>query len=308
MTVLSIIIVNWNTRDFLERCLETVEAEADRIAPRRTETIVVDNQSSDGSTEMIRRRFPWVRLIESGKNFGFAGGNNVALRESRGTYVLLLNPDTELLKGSLVGLIEFMETNPRAGGAGPALLNPDRSLQPSSYPAPTVGREFWRLLHLDGLRRLASYPLATWRRGGPRRVDVIQGACLMIKREALEQVGFFDVRYFMYTEEVDLCYRLRSAGWELYWIPSLGTVHYSGRSTQQTSREMFLHLYRSKIRYFRKHYGVSGALGYKVILLLASLARLLPSPLAFLESNPARTRHLTLAGNYARLLLLLPKM
>lgn len=306
---LSIIIVNWNTREYLERCLASVGPEIKRLAPRNVEVVVVDNRSTDGSSDMVRRDFPSVRLIESEKNLGFAGGNNMALQSSVGEHLLLLNPDTEVFPGAIEGLLKYLEAHPRTGAVGPALLNPDGTLQASAYPAPTLGRELWRLLHLDRLRRISSYPLLMWRGEDSQQVDVIQGACLMTRREVLTQVGMLDEGFFMYTEEVDLCLRIRQAGWNIVWLPSLEVVHHGGQSTRQVPSDMFLQLYRSKIRYFRKHQGASGALRYKAVLLLAIAARLLSGPVALLRvKGEDRDRMLGVMSNYGKLLRHLPSM
>lgn len=309
MSDLTIIIVSWNVRDLLERCLNSVDAEIARMEDSVTvETIVVDNDSADGTAEMVKRRSPWVRLIEAGANLGFARANNLAQQESWSKYYLYLNPDTEISNGSIAGMMRFLEENDTVAAVGPALLNTDGTLQHSTYPAPTLGREFWRLMHLDWIRNCSQYPLEQWRHNGPRKADVIQGACLMIRAEALHGVGLLDEGYFMYTEEVDLCLRLRRAGWDLYWLPSLSVLHHGGQSTKLASRKMFLHLYRSKLRYFRKQFGPRAARTYKLILAFASLLRLVPSPIAYLESEPGRSNHLKLAANYFTLLHQLPRM
>lgn len=309
MADLTIIIVSWNVRELLERCLESVKAEIDRMgATYQVETIVVENASADGTAEMVKRGFPWVRLIETAVNLGFARANNLAQRASRSDYYLFLNPDTELANGSLMGLLNFLKENPTVAAVGPALLNPDGTLQNSSYPTPTLGREIWRLMHLDRIRNHSQYPLEQWRDSGPREVDVVQGACLMVRTEAMDQIGSFDERYFIYTEEVDLCHRLRQGGWKVYWQPSLSVIHHGGQSTRQASSKMFLHLYGSKILFFRKHYGRWGVAAYKGILFLASLVRMLLFPLVYLGINPSRQRHMEIAGNYARLVLNLPRM
>ncbi len=307
--VLSIIIVSWNTRDLLARCLEAVERSNVRTFERlNVETFVVDNASTDGSAAMVRERFPWVRLIENAENVGFARANNQAIRQSTGRYVLLLNPDTEVQSGALEALLRFMEAQPQAAAAGARLLNPDGTLQPSCHPFPTLGRELWRLFHLDALRPYALYDMARWDLAGPREVDSVQGACMILRREALVQVGLLDEGYFIYTEEVDLCRRLRGAGWRIYWAPQAAVVHYGGQSTRQMPGEMFLRLYESKVRYFRKHHGRLAAGCYKLILLVAALARLLLSSLVWLERPPQRRQHLALAGHYRRLVRALPGM
>jgi GT2 family glycosyltransferase len=305
---LSIIIVSWNTQLLLAQCLASIQSATHPKTLADLEIFVVDNASSDGSADMVRQHFPSVRLIESPENLGFARGNNLAIRQSTGRYVLLLNPDTELLPGALEGLLEFMETRPDAGAAGSCLLNPDGTLQYSCSPAPTLMREFWRLLHLDALYPYGSYWMNTWSSSAPREVDNVQGASLIVRRSILDQIGVLDEGYFMYTEEVDLCYRIRQAGWHIFWVPSSHVTHYGGQSTQQVSAEMFLHLYRSKILYFRKHHGMLATAIYKLILMMTGLIRLLLSPLSRLEASSNRQQHEALAHNYRQLLNTLPQM
>lgn len=252
---------------------------------------------------MLRQQFSWIRLIENQKNVGFATANNQAIRQSTGRYVLLLNPDTEVKPGALKTLVCFMETHPEAGAAGACLLNPDGTLQTSCYPAPTLSREFWRLFHLDKLWPYGSYHMTNWNLETPREVDVVQGAALMLRRRALDQIGLMDQNYFMYSEELDLCYRLQRGGWLLYWVPTSRIVHYGGQSTKQVAAKMFLCLYQSKLIFIRKHYGWRAAQAYKLILLVATLARLALSPLAWLEQQPQRQQHRILASHYRRLLM-----
>jgi N-acetylglucosaminyl-diphospho-decaprenol L-rhamnosyltransferase len=303
--ILSIIIVSWNTRELLEGCLTSIYAHPPH---GEFEVFVVDNASSDGSAQMVEEHFPPVRLIENSENIGFARANNLAIQQGIGRYVLLLNPDTEVKPGAIEALVEFMDDNPRAGAAGSCLLSPNDTLQPSCHPEPTISRELWRLFHLDKLYPYAIYPIERWDLKTPRLVDALQGACIILRRKALDQVGLLDEDFFIYSEEVDLCYRLRKSGWEIFWVPQSRVVHLGGQSTQQASKEMFLHLYRGKLLYFRKHHGWLAALIYKAILISAGFARLLVTPLAWFEQPSARQRHLTLARNYIRMLKVLPGM
>ena len=305
---LSIVIVSWNTRDLLAQCLASVTADAALLPCPHVEILVVDNASTDGTVEAVRRQFPRVRIIENNHNVGFARANNQGVGQSQGSYVLLLNPDTEVKPGTLQTLLDFMEAEPQIGLVGAQLLNADGSLQTSCYPAPTLLRELWRLFHLDSLRPYGTYRMADWNRTQPREVEALLGACLFIRRQVLDEVGLLDESYFMYSEEIDLCYRVSQAGWPIYWVPQAQIVHYGGQSTQQVPTKMFLHLYGSKLRYFRKHYGRSSALAYKFIILAAALVRLILTPLALLEQSTKRRRHLHLAGNYGRLILALPGM
>lgn len=306
---LSIIIVNWNTRELLANCLQSVGDDLLSLANLQTETFVVDNASTDGSAAMVRGRFPWVKLLESSQNTGFAGGNNLAFGQCSGRYLLLLNPDTEIRPGGLAALVDFLEANPKAGAAGARLLNSDGSLQQSCYRSPTPGRELWLLFHLDKLfRGYVTYDMAKWDTGRPHEVDVLKGACILLRREVIGREQLFDEAYFMYSEEVDLCHRIQRAGWPLHWVPQAQVVHHEGQSTRQAAATMFLHLYRAKLLYFRKNGGQWTARFYKLVLMMAALARLSVTPLAWLERPPSRQRHLALANRYWELLRLLPGM
>jgi GT2 family glycosyltransferase len=257
---------------------------------------------------MVREKFPQVHLIENRENVGFARANNQAIRQCTGKHMLLLNPDTLVAPGALQTLVDFLDTHPEAGAAGPRILNADGSLQISSQPQPTLSRELWRLFHLDRLSPYAEYPLTKWETNQAQEVDTLKGACLLLRREALDQVGFLDEEYFMYSEEVDLCYRFQRAGWHLFWVPQADVVHFGGQSTQQLPGEMFLNLYHGKIKYFRKHHGWPAAQAYKWILMIAALSRLVLAPFVFFEHASRRQEHLALADRYRRLVLALPGM
>jgi GT2 family glycosyltransferase len=302
---LSIIIVSWNTRKLLENCLGSILANPP-ISP--FENWVVDNASTDDSPRMVREKFPQVHLIENHENVGFARANNQAIQRCTGKYILLLNPDTLVASGALQALVDFLDKHPEAGAAGARILNPDGSMQISSHPRPSLSRELWRLFHLDSLSPYAEYPLIKWETNQAQQVDVLMGACLLLRKEVLDQVGFLDEDYFIYSEEVDLCYRIQRAGWRLFWIPRAEVVHFGGQSTQQAPTEMFLSLYHSKIKYFRKHHGGSAAQIYKLILRIAALSRLILAPFVIFEHRSRRQKHLKLVDRYWRLILALPRM
>jgi len=225
-----------------------------------------------------------------------------------GKYVLLLNPDTLVKSGALQALVDFLEKTPEAGAAGARILNPDGSLQISSWPRPTLSRELWRLFHLDSLSPYAEYPLTKWETNQAQDVDLLLGACLLLRKDVLDQVGFLDENYFMYSEEIDLCFRMQRAGWHLFWVAHAQVVHFGGQSTQQVPTEMFLNLYHGKIKYFRKHHGWLAAQIYKLILTIAALSRLVLAPFVFFEHTSRRQKHITLAERYRRLILALPRM
>ncbi len=297
---LSIVIVSWNTADILAQCLDSVYAPAPEVS---FEVWVVDNASTDGSAVMVQQRYPQVNLLINETNVGFATANNQAIRRCTGDYVLLLNPDTIVHAGALSTLTHFLDQNPAAGACGARLLNPDGSLQLSSYPAPTLGRELLRMFHLDGRIR---YHMDQWDTNKPHMVESLLGACILARRPILESIGFMDETYFMFSEEIDLCYRIRQADWHIYWVPQAQIVHLGGQSTRQVKTEMFLRLYEGKLRYMRKHYGRFQATLYKLVLLVASLARVLLAPIAWLERPPRRDDHLALVGRYWKLVRALP--
>ena len=299
---LSTIIVNWNTRELLAACLEsTFAAMHDDL---ESEIIVVDNGSTDGSAEMIGEHFPRVHLIRNQENVGFANANNQAIRQSCGRYVLLLNSDTEVYPGALSTLVQFMNEHSRAGGCGSRLLNADGSLQASCHPMPTPAREFWRLLFLDRLWPKATYVQERWESETPRRVQVIKGACFLLRRSALEQVGMLDEQYYMYSEEVDLCYRLAHAGWELWWVPQAVVKHYGEASSKQRRETMYIQLYRSKVQFYRKFGGDDRADRFKHLVRVAYGPRLVLATLAAPFSSSLSTQ----AHTFRRLLRELPGM
>lgn len=302
---LSIVIVSWNTKDLLEACLRSIYAYP---LDQPFEVWVVDNKSKDDSVAMVRAQFPQVELIASDENRGFAGGNNQAIPHCQGEYILLLNPDTEVMPEALNELVAFMDKFPEAGAAGSRLLNADGTLQPSCHPVPTLSREFWRMFYLDALVPYGTYDMHKWDMEQPREVDVLMGASMLLRKTALDKVGLLDEGYFMYSEEVDLCFRLQKAGWKLFWVPQSQVVHYWGQSAKQVLAEMFLQLYRGKLRFFRKHYGVVAVWLYKIVLGLAALLRLALAPLVWLRKSDQRQYQLHMAGHYGRLLLTLPSM
>ena len=302
---LSIVIVSWNTKDLLEACLRSVYAYP---LDQPFEVWVVDNKSKDDSVAMVRAQFPQVELIASDENRGFAGGNNQAIPHCQGEYILLLNPDTEVRPEALNELVAFMDKSPEAGAAGSRLLNADETLQPSCHPMPTLSRAFWRMFYLDALIPYGTYDMHKWDVAQPREVDVLMGASMLLRKTALDEVGLLDEGYFMYSEEVDLCFRLQKAGWKLFWVPQSQVVHYWGQSAKQVLAEMFLQLYRGKLRFFRKHYGGGAVWLYKIVLGLAALLRLALAPLVWLRKSDQRQYQLHMAGHYGRLLLTLPSM
>jgi GT2 family glycosyltransferase len=257
-TTLSVIVVNWNTRDLLMSCLRSLFS---LTISSSTQVIVVDNDSSDGSATMVRDRFPQVKLIANASNLGFAAANNVALAHTSGDVVLFLNPDTEVRPGAIEAMLQYLSEHPGVGVLGTTLLNPDGSLQLSCH-------HYYSLIHSLMHNRLADAVagrrefLALNR--GERAVDVdwMTGACLMIRESVLDVVGYFDPAFFVYGEEIDLQYRVKRAGYRVVFLPSPGIVHHVGQSAKQAVGAASMHDYRGRWLFVRKHYPAPSAGGY----------------------------------------------
>ncbi len=293
---LSIIIVSYNVSGFLQNCLKSIiAAKIDHVF----EIIIVDNNSTDESSSLIRREFPAITWLQNVKNLGFAAANNQGINQSKGQFILLLNPDTEVSSGSIEALLQVMLDDPSVGACGSKLVNPDGSLQLSCYPFPTLGNEIIRLHHLEKLFPLTQYPMDQWDKSFTYPVDNIQGASLLLRKSALNEVGLLDESFFVYTEEVDLNYRLKKAGWKNVYVPNSVVVHFGGQSTKQNKTEMFLELYKTKIQFFRKHYGATKTTLYKIMLFETSLLRIfIGKILNIFQKTTARQ---TLVRNYLNL-------
>jgi N-acetylglucosaminyl-diphospho-decaprenol L-rhamnosyltransferase len=261
---LSIVLVNWNVRDLLRRCLQSIEEEPGTLPTR--EIIVVDCASSDGSTDMVRREFPGVRLIASPDNLGYARGSNAGAAQATGRYLMIMNPDTEVVQGGLMTLVRYMDEHPNVGAAGPQLRYADGSLQSSRRRFPTLATAFWEstLLHqwfpdnrFARWYHVAEQPPAAVPPCGDvaQAVDWLVGAVLLIRRDAWERVGPLDEGYFMYFEELDWCRRCRAAGWEIHYVPQAQVVHHEGKSSEQVVAARTIRFQRSKVRYFGKYHG-----------------------------------------------------
>jgi GT2 family glycosyltransferase len=291
MLDLSIIVVNWNTRDLLAKCLSCVESTAKNIS---YETIVVDNASTDGSQDMVRAQFPAVKLIANTENVGFARANNQGIKIAGGRYVLLLNSDAFVKERTLDHMVAFMDEHPEAGMAGCKLLYEDGRLQPSCATFPTLATEFYIALGLDKLfpksKVFGKYLMTDWDYSDTREVDVIMGAFMMVRKTGIDQVGMMDESFFMYSEEVDWCYRFKAAGWKILFTPDVETVHIWGGSSKAVKVETLIRLYRARVQFFRKHYGRLTAFLYKIILGLNSLVRVGPGAVYYLSRNNPDSR------------------
>jgi hypothetical protein len=265
---LSVVVVSWNVRELLRACLASVFAGA---RPDLTlEVIVVDNGSRDGSAELVRREFPAATVVANADNRGFTAGNNQGLALSRGRHVLLLNPDAEVLGDALATLVTFLDENPQVGVAGPQLRSPDGSVQSSRRRFPTLATALFESTWLQPwaprglLRRYYVQDRGDDETGA---VDWVTGAAMAVRRAVLEQVSGFDEGFFMYSEELDWCRRIRAAGWEIVYLPRAQVLHHQGRSSEQVLPARHIHFQRSKIRYFAKYHGRPAAALLRVLLL-----------------------------------------
>jgi GT2 family glycosyltransferase len=252
---LSVIVVSWNTRELLRKCLQTLLLEIKEI---EGEVFLVDNDSADGSAQMVASEFPTVNLIANSTNRGFAAANNQALELCKGQYVLLLNPDTEVRPDAIKTLLEFMTQHPRAGIVAPQLLNSDGTIQQSCRAFPTFFNLLVELLGLSRLfpnvQRFREYKMLDWNHDDERQVDQPEGACLLLRRQVIDEVGNLDEGFFMLFEEVDWCYRIKESGWEIWFTPSARVVHHYGQSIKQVKAKMILSSHRGLYRFWYKHY------------------------------------------------------
>ena len=250
----AVVIVSYDVRDLLAGCLTSLDGQGESL-----EVVVVDNASRDGSAEMVAADFPNASLIQNHENRGFGAAANQGIAATVAPYVLSLNPDTVLHPGAISGLIAYLDQHPEVGAVGPKILRQDGSLDLASrrsFPSPTVA--LLRLSLLSRLfprsRRLARYNLTDRSPDVPQEIDAGTGACLMFRRAALAQVGVYDDAFFMYGEDLDLCFRLKEAGWKVMYWPASVVVHYKGRSSRQRSSAMIREFHRSMWIFFSKHY------------------------------------------------------
>jgi N-acetylglucosaminyl-diphospho-decaprenol L-rhamnosyltransferase len=248
------IIVSWNVRDLVRACLTSLT-----LPPRPDEVVVVDNASADGTADVVAAEFPVARLIRAGANLGFAGGVNAGVAAAAGDYLLLLNPDTELRPGALAAMVRLLERDPGAAIVAPALVGADGTRQSSRrrFPSPLMlAVESTALGRAPLLLRLpARYRLEDTSDAHVQSVDWVYGACFMVRRAALEQIGGMDETYFMYSEEVDLCRRLRQLGWAVLYEPAAEVVHHEGKSSDQVPVATLARFNRSKALYAAKQWG-----------------------------------------------------
>ena len=253
--LVSVVIVSFNVRDYLLQALSSLYA--DTSIP--FEVIVVDNASTDGSAETVELRFPQVTVVRHDTNEGFGKANNTGFSRSRGDFVLLLNPDVVVDPGCLKILSDFLLATPAAGAAGPRLRRPDGRLDLAARRGfPTPAAAFYRLVLLSRIFRKSPrfnrYNMGAFDEREVHEIDAGTAACLMLRRAAIDKVGLFDPEFFMYGEDLDLCYRLKAGGWKIFYVPGAGALHVKGASSRQASASMLYEFHRAMWRFHRKHY------------------------------------------------------
>jgi len=258
---LSVIIVSYKVKFYLEQCLLAVKKATAGI---ESEIYVVDNHSNDGSVEFIAERFPDINLISSNHNNGFSHANNIAIRQCSGEYVLLLNPDTIVGERSIKEVLKFMDAHPKAGGVGVKMLNADGSCaKESRRGVPTVATSFYKMTGLCACyphsQRFAHYYMGHLPWDKSAQIEIISGAFCMLRHSAIDKIGLLDEDFFMYGEDVDLSYRLLKGGYENWYVP-VEILHYKGESAHKSSFRYVHVFYNAMLIFFRKHYGNKAAI------------------------------------------------
>lgn len=298
---LSVVIVNWNTQALLSDCLHSVRKG---LGGLNAEIIVVDNASSDGSAEMVRSEFPAVELVESKKNLGFAGGNNIALERAKGRYVLLLNTDTLVHGSVLPDAIAWMDHHPEVGVMGPRVLNSDGSVQASCSAFPSLPFLAMQTLGLTRFARWDAYRMTGWDRSTERHVDVISGAAMFVRASAMREVGLLDEAFFFYGEETDWCRRFARAGWDIFFVPIKEITHFGNGSAARLNHRRDVMMTEGTTRLHLKHGGLTAGIACFGILAAHNMSRAVFWSLLRMVNRPgAKVR----AQHFAKVVADLPK-
>ncbi|MCE5210549.1 MAG: glycosyltransferase family 2 protein [Deltaproteobacteria bacterium] len=252
---ISVVIVNWNTKDLLIECLHSLNKVTGNL---KKEIIVVDNGSNDGSQEAVKTVFPEVKIIKNNENLGFAKANNIGMKASTGRYLCLVNSDVKVLDGCLEQLMHYMDQDTGIGIVGPQILWPDMTLQDSCRKFPGLWNNICDLLHLNKLfpksDLFSGEHMMFFDHTTAKQVEGLAGCFLMIRKSALEQVGMFDEQYFIYFEETDLCKRFRENNWKIVFFPYAHAIHYGRKSSSKDALRFSFEQLKSKIQYWKKHH------------------------------------------------------
>ena len=253
---LSIVIVNYNSKGYLNKCLASIYWETKDLD---FEVLVVDNASTDNSLALMEQAFPRIKVIRNKHNLGFSAANNLGIKASTGKYILLLNHDTEIKGNAIKKLVDFMDEDRSVGACGPKVLNSDGSLQHQckrGFPTPTS-----ILFYISGLSKLfpkngtiSHYLMTHLDPDKIGEVDALSGACMLLRRTTIDKVGLLDDQYFLYGEDIDLCYRIKQAGFKIYYVPRAEIIHYGGVGSRIMSHKNIIEFHRSMLIFYKKHY------------------------------------------------------
>ena len=273
--LISIVIVSWNAKEYLAECLESLQRD---VYAGHTETIVVDNASTDGSAEMVGRRFPNVTLVCNADNLGFAKANNIGIRRCRGEYVALVNSDVHVLSDCFTKLVTYCRTQQAVGLVGPLILDSTGKQQRSCRGAPTLWNMFCRALALDVVfrrtRSFSGYAMGYWDHRTTMSVDILSGCFWLAKRQALDDVGLLDETFFIYGEDMDWCKRFRDAGWDVVFVPAAQAIHYGGASSANSPVRFFVEKQKADFQYWHKHHSRVAVACYHAIALIHHALRI----------------------------------
>lgn len=291
---LSVVIVNWNVGELLVEALRSLESG---LGDLRAEVIVVDNGSVDGSVGLVRREFPYVKTIANRENIGFARANNLAIKQSKGRYVLLLNPDTVVFRDTLRKLVEFMDSTRDAGIAGCRQIYANGEWQSTCHRMITLKHEALIAFGLSIFPQLVDYGDLPMRATEPFRVDWVGGACLVIRRDLVERVGLLDENLFMYAEDADLCQRVRSLGYSVYYLPDVSIIHHRGQSVSRSTElpissdhSVLLQQFIGRRYVIKKHCGNLSGNAYYGLIIVEAVRKLLQGALGSLLPHPRSSR------------------
>lgn len=294
-TVLSIIIVSWNVRELLRQCLHSIAEQGEALD---LQVIVVDSASADGTSDMVAEQFPWVDLLAQDQNVGFPRGNNIGMNAAQGRFLFLLNPDTVVVGQALQQMIAYMEGHADVGLLGPQLRFPDGAIQSSRRRFPSLLTAFFESTWLEPWaprRVLRSFRVEEISDDKITDVDWVTGAAMMVRRTMVDDVGPMDERYFMYSEELDWCRRIKAAGWRIVYYPEAEIIHYVGKSSEQAIMARHINFQRAKLRYFRKFHGRAACLVLRLFLLANYAWQLILELIKGLLGSKRSVRHQRIA-------------
>jgi GT2 family glycosyltransferase len=291
---ISIVIVSWNAKKYLTDCVESLLSQE---SSRTMEIIVVDNASTDGSPEVIMERFPEVILIQNEKNLGFAKANNIGINRSTGKYICLINSDIKILNGCILKLYYFMEENSPAGIIGPKILNSDLSSQSSCRRFPSLWNNFCSAFGLNKIspnsKEFSGEQMFYFQHNRVERVHVVSGCFMMVRRKALDQVGYLDDQFFMYSEDIDWCKRFWDAGWEVAFSPNARAIHYGGASSSNSPIKFSVEQEKAILQYWAKHHSRPAQSTIFLIIFIKHVVRILLGSLLYIL-KPSDRRKITL--------------